>query len=48
MQTGKYHFVLIVNAPTRMSKHVEVRDAATKGLPSFRDIEGCMIRCRKE
>ena len=48
MQTGKYHFVLIVDTTTRMSKYVEVRDAATQGLPSLRDIEGCMIRCRKE
>ena len=48
MQIEKYHFVLIRESVNRISKHVEVRNAATKGLPSLRDIEGCMIRCYKE
>ena len=42
----KYHFVLIGDTVTRISKHVEVRNAATKGLPSL-GIEGCMTRCCK-
>jgi len=48
MQLEKYHFVLIRDSVTGISKDVEVRNAATKGLPSLRDIEGCMIRCYKE
>ena len=48
MQLEKDHFVLIRDSVTRISTQVEVRNAATKGLPSLRDIEGCMIRCCKQ
>lgn len=39
MQTEKYQYVFIRDTVTRMSEHVEVRNAENKGLSSLKDIK---------